>query len=288
MKLEAMIPDHRGAAALELARELGLTPDQLVSEALALFFKAVLEVKRGHRLVALDPSTSRPVGELSTPTLSSLEWSLHPEKLALPPAALAKMHELSSAPPASGSRLLGTAKRPGSPYVTSRIEAEDAPSGFSCGKHPLDDYFARHASADDRAGISCAYVLRRTARHPPEMPRVLGFYTLGMALAESPLVAAMLETMLPRYPVPVVLISRLAVDARAQRRRVGELLLVDALRRALAAAGSAGCTGILADALDDGAAAFYAKYDFVTVSAEAWPHRMFLPIEAARSAFAEP
>jgi hypothetical protein len=38
-------------------------------------------------------------------------------------------------------------------YRTSRIEDVDAKSGFSCGKHALDDYFARHAVANDRAGI---------------------------------------------------------------------------------------------------------------------------------------
>jgi hypothetical protein len=48
-----------------------------------------------------------------------------------------------------------------SPYATTRNEPADAAAGFSCGKHPLDDYFRRHAVANDRAGISRAYVLRR-------------------------------------------------------------------------------------------------------------------------------
>jgi hypothetical protein len=29
-------------------------------------------------------------------------------------------------------------------------------------------------------------------------------------------------------------------------------------------------------------------YDFVTISVETWPRRMFLPLATARSAFAEP
>ncbi len=49
----------------------------------------------------------------------------------------------------------------GAPYCTSRIEPAAAASGFRCGKHPLDDYFKRHALANDRDGIGCAYVLRR-------------------------------------------------------------------------------------------------------------------------------
>jgi hypothetical protein len=46
-------------------------------------------------------------------------------------------------------------------YETSRIEPADVASGFRCGKHPLDDFFARHALGNDRAGICRAYVLRR-------------------------------------------------------------------------------------------------------------------------------
>jgi hypothetical protein len=107
-------------------------------------------------------------------------------------------------------------------YATVRIEPDDAASGFSCGRHPLDDYFRRHAVANDRSGISRAYVLRRGDSDPPELPDVLGFYTLSMALAESTSVAKVLDAKLPRYPMPVALIGRLAIDTRAQGRRLGE------------------------------------------------------------------
>ena len=115
---------------------------------------------------------------------------------------------------------------------------------------------------------------------------MLGYYTLSMALVEAAAIAAVLQAKLPRYPMPVALIGRLAIDTRAQGRRLGEALLLDALRRIVDAAGLVGCTGIIVDAKDHGAERFYANYDFVTVCADAWPHRMFLPIATARSAFA--
>ena len=177
---------------------------------------------------------------------------------------------------------------PESLYVTTQIAPADAASGFSCGKHPLDDYFRRHAVANDRAGISRAYVLRRGEGEPPDLPSVLGFYTLSMALIESAPLARVLDTKLPKYPMPVALIGRLAIDARAQGRRLGERLLVDALRRIVDAANVVGCLGGIVDAKDEGAERFYVKYDFVTLSAEAWPHRMFLPITTARAAFIDP
>lgn len=70
-------------------------------------------------------------------------------------------------------------------YITTTIEVEDTTSGFSCGTHALDDYFARHAVPNDRANIGRAYVLRRGPSDPDELPVVLGFYTLSMGSAES-------------------------------------------------------------------------------------------------------
>lgn len=175
----------------------------------------------------------------------------------------------------------------GSLYITTQIEPEDVATDFSCGKHPLDDYFKRHALPNDRASIGRAYVLRRNDNDPPDLPRALGFYTLSMAVAESAQIANVLAAKLPKYPMPVALIGRLAVDARAHGRRLGESLLLDALRRIVDASAIVGCIGIIVDAKDEDAERFYTKYDFVTITAEAWPRRMFLPIETAKSAFSE-
>ena len=174
-----------------------------------------------------------------------------------------------------------------SPYVTRPIEPADEKSGFSCGKVPLDEYFARYAVANDRAGIGRAYVLEHTESDPVELPSMLGFYTLSMAIAESTQVAGVLESKLPKYPMPVALVGRLAIDQRAQGRRLGEKLLMDALRRVVDASAIVGCIGIVVDAKDEEAERFYVRYDFVTVSAESWPRRMFLPIATARAAFAD-
>jgi GNAT superfamily N-acetyltransferase len=67
---------------------------------------------------------------------------------------------------------------------------------------------------------------------------ILGFYTLSMASAESSQVAKVLAKKLPKYAMPVALIGRLAVDQRAQGRRLGEKLLIEALRRVVEVAGA--------------------------------------------------
>lgn len=130
-------------------------------------------------------------------------------------------------------------------YATTGIEAADVTQGFQSGTHALDDYFARHAVPNDRSGVARAYVLRRTGA---DDPAVLGFYTLSMASVPSADVAEAVGSKLPRYPMPVALIGRLAVDRRAQGRRFGETLLVDAFHRVVDAASLVGCIGIIVDA----------------------------------------
>lgn len=110
MRLEATVPDSRGSAVQELADQLGLSRSQIIDEALSLFLKAVLEIRRGRRLVTQDPR-NQAVCELMTPTLAALEWALSPDKLELPDAALAKMKEMVDAPAEPSARLRAAAKR---------------------------------------------------------------------------------------------------------------------------------------------------------------------------------
>ena len=169
--------------------------------------------------------------------------------------------------------------------MTRRIGPGDPGCGFRCGKHALDDYFARHALPNDQAGVGRAYVFEASPEDTDRgLPTVLGFYTLSMATVDSADVASAVSTKLPRYPVPAALIGRLAVDERG--RRLGEQLLIDALTRVVSAAETIGCLGVIVDAKDEDGEAFYSKYDFVTIAAAAWPRRMFLPIDVGRGAFA--
>jgi len=65
-----------------------------------------------------------------------------------------------------------------------------------------------------------------------------------------------------RYPVPAVLIARLAVDRTYQSKGIGKLLLFDALARLEDASRSIGFELVVVDALHEQAACFYLKYGF--------------------------
>lgn len=111
MRLEATLPDARGSAVQALADELGLTRSQIIDEALSLFVKAVMEIRRGRRLVTMDPQNRDAACELSTPTLTAIEWALKSEELKLSEGAVSSIRKMVDAPAKPSGRLRAAAKR---------------------------------------------------------------------------------------------------------------------------------------------------------------------------------
>lgn len=109
---------------------------------------------------------------------------------------------------------------------TVPFTAEHSASGFRSGVAPLDEFFRTQAGQNQRRNVSRTWVLERTAEGP-DLPRVLGFYTVTLGAVERETLPDARRKKLPRYPVPVVIIGRLAVDERARGRRMGERLLPD-------------------------------------------------------------
>lgn len=111
MRMEATIPDSRGATAVELADELGLSRSQLIDEALALFMKAVLEVRRGRRIVTMDPKGNEPLCEIATPTLTALEWAGRPARIDVSPKEMERVAVMVASPKPPGAKLRQAVKR---------------------------------------------------------------------------------------------------------------------------------------------------------------------------------
>ena len=68
---------------------------------------------------------------------------------------------------------------------------------------------------------------------------------------------------MPRYPIGVMLIARLAVDTRYQGTGLGSRLLAEAVRLAATAAATAAALLVVVDAIDDRAAASYRRWGFI-------------------------
>ena len=145
---------------------------------------------------------------------------------------------------------------------------------FDCGVSPLDEYFKRYAAQDVRRHLARVFVAS-----PASQPaRPAGLFTLSagsVACAELP---AELARKLPRYPVPVALIGRLAVDTRFQGQGLGSILLADACAKVRSASQVLAVAAIVVDAKDATAAAFYRHFGFLALPGH--PARLLLPAQA--------
>lgn len=119
----------------------------------------------------------------------------------------------------------------------------------------LDEWLKRRALANQMSGASRTFVVAN-----PDLS-VFGYYALAAGAASHQAVTGAVRRNMPD-PVPVMVLARLAVDLRAQGRKLGGALLQDAVHRVLAVSQNAGVRALLVHALDDRAKEFFAHYGF--------------------------
>jgi GNAT superfamily N-acetyltransferase len=151
-------------------------------------------------------------------------------------------------------------------------------SGFDCGKAPLDDFLRSLVNQYEKRNLGRTYVALR-----PGEKRVLGHYTLASGAISFQDFPADAAKKLPRHPVPVILLARLAVDRSAQGSGLGRTLLVDALKRSLGLADRLGIHAVEIDAIDAAAKSFYEKFGFVPLLDQEL--HLYLPMTTIKTAF---
>ena len=124
---------------------------------------------------------------------------------------------------------------------------------FDCEESSLNDFLKRFARQNDEKGLGRTFV----AILPGER-KILGYYTLLSGAVGFHTI----PENLPRYPVPVVHLGRLAVDKTVKGQGLGAVLLLDALKRSLRIADQLGIYAVEVYALNAQAKAFYLKYGF--------------------------
>jgi len=159
--------------------------------------------------------------------------------------------------------------------VVELLQAHHERKQFSCGSAPLDDFLHRHArqNADRNLGVTFVVVDRPGDSH------ILGYYTLVTRTVESRLVPA---KGLPRGPIGVVLLGRLAVDSRSQGQGLGKLMLLRAIRQTADAARVMGIYALVLDALDEAALQWYVSLDWGFEPLLDDPRHLFLPVSVIR------
>jgi GNAT superfamily N-acetyltransferase len=129
--------------------------------------------------------------------------------------------------------------------------------GFECGVPSLDVWLRDHARAAAGAGSARTYVVTDA-----EQGRVVGYYALAVASSERDQAPERVSKGMPRHPLPVVVLARLAVDGSVQGEGIGGFLLGDAMLRTVAAAEEVGIRALLVHAQDDRARSFYLHHGF--------------------------
>ena len=144
------------------------------------------------------------------------------------------------------------------PFRLELLGASHLRAGFDCGVGALNAYLQTQASQDARRRMSACYVALAAA----DPVAVAGYYSLAAASVPLADLPEPLAKRLPRYPaVPVARLGRLAIDLRCQGQGLGAVLLADA---ALGAARSeVAVMGLVVDAENDAAEAFYRHHGFV-------------------------
>lgn len=113
---------------------------------------------------------------------------------------------------------------------------------------------------------------------PVDSHTLAGFFALSAGSVNCSELPPELTRKLPRYPVPVALLGRLAVDQSFQGKGLGSILLADACRKVAQASAVLAVAGIVVDAKEASSASFYRHFGFSALPG--YPERWFLSAAA--------
>jgi GNAT superfamily N-acetyltransferase len=141
-------------------------------------------------------------------------------------------------------------------FRIEKLHRGHATDPFDCGEEPLNRFLDRYALQNQQANASQTYLGLAGGK-------IIGFYVLVVGEVAYNAAHERMTKGLAQYPVPVMLLARLAVDLEWQGRKVGSGLVKDAVLRTLQASDIAGIRALTVHAKDERASAFYKNLGFV-------------------------
>ena|SRR5436190_1671445 len=163
-------------------------------------------------------------------------------------------------------------------YKTVLLDKSHRKKDFSCIELPLNTYLHTQASQDIGKKVAVCFVL------PDEIdPTIVkGYYTLSNASISKEDLPEEVGKKFGYKSLPTTLLGRLAVDNKFAHKGLGELILMDALKRCYDTSISIASMAVVVDPLHAVAASFYEKYGFIKLPGSG---RMFLPMETVKQLF---
>lgn len=153
---------------------------------------------------------------------------------------------------------------------------------FDCGSEAQTTWLVRHALEAQRSDSARVYVVCRRGS-----VKVVGYYALAAGSVAHDSVSPRVASGLGRYPIPVVLLTRLGVDVTEQGRGLGFSLVQDALLQTAAVAERIAVRALLIHAETPVAAGFYRRISPAFEESPADPLQLILLIKDLRSALRE-
>lgn len=135
------------------------------------------------------------------------------------------------------------------------LDASHGLEQFDCGKPALTDWLQRHARQAQGSGSARTFVCCDDGV-------VAGYHSLTVGQIDTLEAPERVRRGMGQYPIPLIILARLAVDLDFQGRGLGFSLLQDAIYRAIAVAEHAGIRAMLTHPIDAEAEAFYRRFGF--------------------------
>lgn len=165
-------------------------------------------------------------------------------------------------------------------YITETLNADHNRSGFQCGIDQLDTYIRKISKQDMKRFLSVVHVLTQDNTNT-----VIGYYTLSSLHIPRSILPDDVIKKLPKgyHDCPATLLGRLAVDKNHQGQKLGETLLIDALKCTYDLTKTQiGSMAVAVDPINKRAETFYEHYGFIRLPDR---KRMFLPMKTISNLF---
>lgn len=164
-------------------------------------------------------------------------------------------------------------------FITTALNSKHRKENFDCGKDLLNRYIRQQASQDVKRKLSACFILT------DQDFTAIGYYTLSSSSIRRDQLPSEIKAKLPPAysDLPVTLLGRLAIDQAHIGQGLGELLLLDALKRAyFVSIESVASMAVIVDPIDQHAIEFYRKYGFILLPDS---QKMFLTMNTIAKLF---
>ena len=148
-----------------------------------------------------------------------------------------------------------------------KLRTDDRIVQFDCGQPALNQFLQHYAHTNQKSNSAQTYVTCLENE-------VAGFYSLVVGSVDQNNAATRVIKGMPRYPGPVMILARLAVDQKYHKVGLGRALSKDALLRTAQAADIAGIRALLVHAKDEEARKWYLQWEFEPSPTD--PYHLFL------------